>query len=349
MHTNDTLLRNEKRYAPSREFCSVLEFSSTDGHIYVPYWMLQNLRVKDGGRVWLRSILDIPQGKTCKLQPQSEEFFKLLEGIGPRAFLESAMRSYSVLAKGCRFLVRHGDQSYKLTVADCAPESPVSILGNLDLEVEFVPPSGSLPKSRAASVISTDVEGRNGGTDSNENHKSLMPKTSTEEGEMLRRALALSQQSTAEMRNIKKGETEVLTHTQSPTNDELTSNERVTKDSTPNDGYSLLPSSSKKRATATNSDVCDNCGREIPSASIQMHRIHCERNFYKCPLCRSSVLKREREKHFEIEHADQECHACHKMFPKGGSKALEMHKESECSMRELSCKWCAEKVSARCE
>eukprot|EP01083_Nonionella_stella_P167284 561792_1 len=46
-HKRHTAPKRKTLRALPRQFCSVLEFSSTDGYIYVPYWMLQNLRVKD--------------------------------------------------------------------------------------------------------------------------------------------------------------------------------------------------------------------------------------------------------------------------------------------------------------
>ena len=143
------LFRIEKEYESESEkakdsklnlpaqYAGVLEFSAPEEHIYLPSWMMENLRLSEGSTVRIHSETGIEQGKWVKLIPHSIEFSKILRELGPKYFLEMALRHYSVLTKGQRILVTHDGQNYSLDVADAKPSPTISLLGNLDLEVEF--------------------------------------------------------------------------------------------------------------------------------------------------------------------------------------------------------------------
>jgi ubiquitin fusion degradation protein 1 len=119
------------------QHAGVLEFSAPEEHIYLPTWMMENLRLTEGASVRAYSELNIPQGQWVKLIPHSLEFSKLLREMGPKYFLEMALRHYSVLTKGQRILVQHEGRNWSLNVAETKPANTISLLGNLDLEVEF--------------------------------------------------------------------------------------------------------------------------------------------------------------------------------------------------------------------
>lgn len=104
--------------------------------------MLRNLRVKRGASVSIRSALDLPTGEHVTFQAESVEFADLLHSIGPQTFMESAMCKYSVLSLNERLIVQMGGRSWWLRVKQLRPAAAVSILGNLDLEVEFMQPTG---------------------------------------------------------------------------------------------------------------------------------------------------------------------------------------------------------------
>lgn len=40
---------------PPKQCCGVLEFSATEGKVFLPFWMMQNLLVREGGNVTLRT------------------------------------------------------------------------------------------------------------------------------------------------------------------------------------------------------------------------------------------------------------------------------------------------------
>jgi hypothetical protein len=129
------------------QYCGVLEFSAKIGNAYLPQWMMQNLRLKNKDKVnILAPSTSIPLGQYCKLQPHTEAFFDLLQEMGPRNLLESAMRGYSVLSAGERLIIQANGESHSVNVVQVKPGSCVSILGCLDLEVDIATPLDFKPK-----------------------------------------------------------------------------------------------------------------------------------------------------------------------------------------------------------
>lgn len=51
---------------------------------FLPYWMMQNLNVGEGGFVQLTNAHDVPRGIYCRLQPEDVEFLTLAAEIGPK-------------------------------------------------------------------------------------------------------------------------------------------------------------------------------------------------------------------------------------------------------------------------
>jgi hypothetical protein len=66
------------------QYCSVQEFSAPEGTAYIPYWMMQRLLIEEGAAVVVASIVDVPRGTYCRLQPESASFLSLAADIGPK-------------------------------------------------------------------------------------------------------------------------------------------------------------------------------------------------------------------------------------------------------------------------
>ena len=64
---------------------------------YLPSWMMENLKLRPGGKLLIKSRFDVKKGKSCQLQPHSSEFCELAASIGVRDILEQTMRHYSAL------------------------------------------------------------------------------------------------------------------------------------------------------------------------------------------------------------------------------------------------------------
>jgi ubiquitin fusion degradation protein 1 len=42
-----------------RQFCGVLEFTAPEGQAYLPSWMMSNLQIIEGGRVFVKTVLKV--------------------------------------------------------------------------------------------------------------------------------------------------------------------------------------------------------------------------------------------------------------------------------------------------
>ncbi|KAL8428642.1 hypothetical protein ACSSS7_007115 [Eimeria intestinalis] len=122
--------------------CGVLEFVSEEGTCYMPYWMMQNLELEEGGLVSVTNV-SLPKGTFVQLQPLEVEF---LDITNPKALLEIALRGFAALTKGEVVSLPFLDHVYHLLVADLRPASAVSIV-ETDIEVEFKAPEGFTPQA----------------------------------------------------------------------------------------------------------------------------------------------------------------------------------------------------------
>ncbi|POM68550.1 Ubiquitin fusion degradation protein [Phytophthora palmivora] len=136
----NTQLKENNTDEYSYQYCCVQEFSAPDGQVFLPYWLMQNLHVPEGGSVVVTSAVNLPRGVYCRLQPESMSFLDLAAEIGPKLLMETALRRYSVLSVNSTIVIEYGDVRYYVRVAELKPASVVSLCGNVDLEMDFMPP-----------------------------------------------------------------------------------------------------------------------------------------------------------------------------------------------------------------
>jgi ubiquitin fusion degradation protein 1 len=139
----------------------VLEFIAEEGKIYVPYWLMQVLRVEAGDLLQVKST-DLPSGSYIKLQAQSTSFLDISD---PKAVLENVLRNYSCLTKGDVFTFAYNEQTFDMAVLETKPTSEKNAIVVLetDLEVDFATPVG-YEEPRRPSGTSTPASGRSGAT-----------------------------------------------------------------------------------------------------------------------------------------------------------------------------------------
>eukprot|EP00922_Rhytidocystis_sp_ex-Travisia-forbesii_P052000 GHVS01077180.1.p1 GENE.GHVS01077180.1~~GHVS01077180.1.p1 ORF type:complete len:325 (+),score=30.90 GHVS01077180.1:383-1357(+) len=113
----------------------VLEFIAEEGTCYMPYWMMQNLLLKEGDIVQVVNT-SLPKGQYVKLQPVTKDF---LEVSNPRAVLENAFRNYATLTVGDNVVIQYLDKSYEIEVVELKPAPAVSII-ETDIQVDFQAP-----------------------------------------------------------------------------------------------------------------------------------------------------------------------------------------------------------------
>ncbi|GFY70801.1 ubiquitin recognition factor in ER-associated degradation protein 1 [Trichonephila inaurata madagascariensis] len=117
--------------------CGVLEFVADEGKVYLPYWMMRNLLLEEGGMLHIENAT-LPVATFSKFQPQSEDF---LDITNPKAVLENALRNFACLTTGDLIAIEYNDKIYEFLVLETKPQKAVSII-ECDMNVEFDAPVG---------------------------------------------------------------------------------------------------------------------------------------------------------------------------------------------------------------
>ncbi|KAG7401775.1 Ubiquitin recognition factor in ER-associated degradation protein 1 [Phytophthora boehmeriae] len=120
--------------------CGVLEFSASEGSCYMPYWMMQNLFVKEGGIINIQNV-SLPKATFVKLRPQSQDF---LDISNPRAVLEGSLRKFSCMTMGDTICLKYNNKNYMLDVREVRP-APAACIIETDCEVDFEAPVDYVP------------------------------------------------------------------------------------------------------------------------------------------------------------------------------------------------------------
>jgi ubiquitin fusion degradation protein 1 len=115
----------------------VLEFTAQEGCVYIPFWMMQNLKIEEGALITVKNV-SLPKATFVKLQPQSVDF---LEITNPRAVLEHALRNFSCVTAGDIIQIPYNNKNYCLELKDVEP-SPAACIIETDCNVDFDPPVG---------------------------------------------------------------------------------------------------------------------------------------------------------------------------------------------------------------
>ncbi|KAG8186710.1 hypothetical protein JTE90_015647 [Oedothorax gibbosus] len=117
--------------------CGVLEFVADEGKVYLPYWMMRNLLLEEGGMLHIENST-LPVATFSKFQPQSEDF---LDITNPKAVLENALRNFACLTTGDLIAIDYNNKIYEFCVLETRPQKAVSII-ECDMNVDFDAPVG---------------------------------------------------------------------------------------------------------------------------------------------------------------------------------------------------------------
>ena len=140
-------------------YCGVIEFSAPAGEVMMPKWMMRSLHIREGGKADFTSIVKLPRGEWCVFRPHQEAFVQVIHDLGPRIFMETAMRNYSALSKGGTIVIDHFGETFKLDVVDTKPADSISLYGDCDLEVDFLPAKDSAAAAAGPSGAGQVVSG----------------------------------------------------------------------------------------------------------------------------------------------------------------------------------------------
>lgn len=133
--------------ADRRTHSGVLEFIAEEGHCYMPYWMMQNLLLKEGDIVRIVNT-SLPKGTYVKIRPVTTDFLSI---SNPRAVLENALRFFATLTVGDNIVIQYNDKNFEIEIVKAKPAPAVSII-ETDVEVDFDPPKDYVepkPKQKA--------------------------------------------------------------------------------------------------------------------------------------------------------------------------------------------------------
>jgi len=147
-----------------RCFCGVLEFSAPEDVAFVPKWIMEHLGLQEGWEVQLTTTGMAKPGTLARLKIPEVSFQKRVWELGAQKFLEKCMASYCFLEEGTSIMVDHDGYHYSLEVVSLEPEPVVSLLGHVDLEVEFcemehpsLPAAAPQPNAATATVAAEDA------------------------------------------------------------------------------------------------------------------------------------------------------------------------------------------------
>jgi len=127
----------ELRSARARTHCGVLEFTAPEGNCYVPFWMMQNLLLEEGGLLSVKNV-SLPKASFVKFKPQSADF---LDISNPRAVLEKQLRTFSCVTVGDQICLPYNSKRYYLEVQEVEPQDAACII-ECDCNVDFNAPVG---------------------------------------------------------------------------------------------------------------------------------------------------------------------------------------------------------------
>eukprot|EP00971_Amphidinium_carterae_P021763 429346-Amphidinium_carterae.1 len=137
-----------------RTHCGVQEFIADEGTCYIPYWIMQNLLLREGDVLRITNI-SLPKGSFVKLQPHSSDF---LDINNPKAVLETSLRNFATLTVGDVIVINYNQKKYYIDIIECKPASAVSII-EADVNVDFAPPKDYREPAPVTNASTTAFQG----------------------------------------------------------------------------------------------------------------------------------------------------------------------------------------------
>lgn len=126
-------IRNQK--AGIACFAGVQEFKTQQGHVCMPFWMMDYLRINEGDPVII-NLTTLPTATRALFQPQDSNFLKL---PNTKVILEYTLRSHPCLTQGTIINIYFNNKVYKLKVLKTEPQRAVQIL-RADVVCDFATP-----------------------------------------------------------------------------------------------------------------------------------------------------------------------------------------------------------------
>jgi hypothetical protein len=92
----------------------------------------------------------------------------------------------------------------------------------------------------------------------------------------------------------------------------------------------------------SDTSICSLCTRRVPTASLTLHQLGCQRNNFTCERCHETMELRARAKHEQVRHRRVTC-------PLGCDATLDAdvihrHRREYCRRRAVACLYCPMRV-----
>nr|UXY87209.1 ubiquitin fusion degradation protein [Cryptomonas sp.] len=144
--------------------CGVLEFTSDEGCAYLPYWMMRNLDILEGEKLYF-GYADLEKGNYIKIQPQTSDF---LEISNPKAVLEAKLRNFTCLTKRDVIAIDYNEKIYWLNVIEVKPGNAINIV-EADINVDFISPMSNISTNTLKNGKGPNYQNNKNTSEQNEN------------------------------------------------------------------------------------------------------------------------------------------------------------------------------------
>ena len=113
--------------------CGVLEFTAEEGKVFLPSWIMLNMKLRDGDIVSIRNV-SLKKATFVKLRPHETAFVEL---SNPKAVLEKVLRGFSSLTTGKTIVIDYNEKTYSIDVLQTKPDQKAVSIIDADVEVDF--------------------------------------------------------------------------------------------------------------------------------------------------------------------------------------------------------------------
>ncbi|PWA91551.1 ubiquitin fusion degradation protein UFD1 [Artemisia annua] len=134
--------------------CGVIEFTADEGVVYIPKWMMENMKLQEGDIVDIENT-SLLQGTYVKLQPHATKFTMLLDH---KTLLEKAFRDFACLTTGDTIVINHEGEKYLIDIVETKPSDHAISLFNTDCEVDFATPLDYKEPEKKTMIFTRDGE-----------------------------------------------------------------------------------------------------------------------------------------------------------------------------------------------
>ena len=230
--------------------------------------------------------------------------------LGAKYFLENAlMRDYSILRVNQQLSIQYNNSIYKIHVLECKPAKLISILGNVDLKVEFKSARNTatnLVQNVTALTIDTTDDDHKISSDLNENKDFQW----SDDDDNVTDITPAWRKKAEEKKSIHKA-----------------INNNNNSDTNTDDVEEYVQ--------------CENCTENIRQQNYSIHVAHCVNQYKSCDICHEKVHRRDMNAHMKSHEIISCTLGCSERLSKS---KLQEHVTIHCKYRLENCDYCNKEI-----